>query len=235
MQTTPDQPTPTKSFPPTQTLWISERLSEGELGAAAVNRHVMTSYLKPLTIYCRSIGLASRVQCAPDEFVHDFFASRLVDMSYLRSWLASGIRLRLWLRNGLNLYAHERQRAVARDHAQGDTQRETASNAAEAEQLFERAWAIAALELAMGETKADLERRGRSAEWEMFWSHHIEGAPYSTIGPRFQLTAAQAAQRAFAVADSLRNALAGILRRDGAIGSELDAEVRTMMEALNGR
>lgn len=235
MHTTPDQPTPTKSFPVTQTVWIAERLTEGEVGAALVSQHVMASYLKPLTIYCRSIGLAASVQCAPDEFVHDFFASRLVDMNYLRSWLVSGIRLRLWLRNGLNLYAHERHRAMQRNQHEVAATHEPESRAANAEQLFERAWAISALELAVNETKSDLERRGRSSEWEMFWSHHIEGTPYSIIGPRFQLTAAQSAQRAYAVAEALRGALAGILRRDGAIGSELDAEVRMMMEALHGR
>ncbi len=235
MHATPDQPTPTRSFAETKSLWISERLTEGEAGAALVNRHIMASYLRPLTAYCQAIGLASRLPCDADELVHDFFASRLIDMSYLRAWLASGIRLRLWLRNGLNLYAHERHRALLRERTEAVAQHDPASGAAEAGVLFEREWAISALDLAMKETKADLEQRGRSSEWEIFWSHHIDATPYATIGPRFQLTAAQAAQRAFSVAESLRGALASVLRRDGAIGSELDAEVRAMMEALNGR
>ncbi|MSR69243.1 MAG: sigma-70 family RNA polymerase sigma factor [Phycisphaerales bacterium] len=235
MQTSPDQPTPTKSFPDTQTLWISQRLTEGEAGRILVNGHVMTSYLRPLSVYCHAIGLATSLRCEPDELVHGFFASRLVDTSYLRSWIESGIRLRLWLRNGLNLYAHERYRGKSRERTESTAPPEAMSKTAEAEQLFERAWAISALDQAMSETKADLARRGRSSEWEIFWGHHIDGTPYATLAGRFQLTSAQAAQRAFSVAESLRGALAGILRKDGAIGSQLDAEVRAMMEALNGR
>ncbi len=236
MPVTPDQPTPTKSFPKTQTLWISQRLDEGEAGRLLVSGHVMTSYLRPLTIYCRAIGLDSSVRTDADELVHDFFASRLIDMSYLRSWLASGIRLRLWLRNGLNLYVHERHRERMRaKKTESGSALEPSSESMEAEQLFERAWAISALDQAMTETKTDLERRGRSQEWEIFWAHHIDGVPYATLGERLHLSSAQAAQRAFSVAESLRGALAGILRKDGALGSELDAEVRTMMEALNGR
>ncbi len=196
----------------------------------------MGAYLKPLTAYCGAIGLAASVRCDPGEFVHDFFASRLKDQNYLKSWIESGTRLRRWLRNGLHLYSHERRRSFAKDRVAGhDESNEPSQTTQEAEQLFERTWALAALELAMSETKADLEKRGRMVEWEIFWAHHIEGVAYAPLGERFGLTSGQAGQRAFAVAESLRNALAVVLRQDGAIGSELDAEVRAMMEALGGR
>lgn len=201
------------------------------------NGYVMESYVRPLSIYCSKIGLARSVRLDADDLVHGFFANRLSNSEYLKSWLTSGLRLRQWLRNGLHFYVHELRRQNATQlglHIEGQAlSEEVPSEGAAHDHEFERAWALAALDLAMKETKEELEKRNRRDEWEMFWSHHVEGVPHAKIGERFQLSAAQVAQRAFAVGSQLRDALCGILRKDGALSSEIDLEVRSMMEVLN--
>ena len=237
MSATSDPLTPSRSFPETQTVWISDRLSEGEAGIMLANGYVMESYVRPLSIYCSKIGLARSVRIDADDLVHGFFANRLSNSEYLKSWLTSGLRLRQWLRNGLHFYVHELRRQNATQlglHIEGQAlSEEVPSEGAAHDHEFERAWALAALDLAMKETKEELEKRNRRDEWEMFWSHHVEGVPHAKIGERFQLSAAQVAQRAFAVGSQLRDALCGILRKDGALSSEIDLEVRSMMEVLN--
>ena len=240
MSATSDPLTPSRSFPETQTVWIADRLSEGEAGLMLANGYVMESYVRPLSIYCSKIGLARSVRIDADDLVHGFFANRLSNSEYLKSWLTSGLRLRQWLRNGLHFYVHELRRQNAAQLGKlgphiGDQAlpEEVPSEGAAHDHEFERAWALAALDLAMKETKEGLEKRNRRDEWEMFCSHHVEGVPHAIIGERFQLSTAQVAQRTFAVGAQLRDALYGILRKDGALRSEIDVEVRSMMEVLH--
>ena len=240
MSATSDPLTPSRSFPETQTVWISDRLSEGEAGLMLANGYVMESYVRPLSIYCSKIGLARSVRIDADDLVHGFFANRLSNSEYLKSWLTSGLRLRQWLRNGLHFYVHELRRQNAAQLGKlgphiGDQAlpEEVPSEGAAHDHEFERAWALAALDLAMKETKEGLEKRNRRDEWEMFCSHHVEGVPHAIIGERFQLSTAQVAQRTFAVGAQLRDELYGILRKDGALRSEIDVEVRSMMEVLH--
>ena len=240
MSATSDPLTPSRSFPETQTIWISDRLSEGEAGMMLANGYVMESYVRPLSIYCSKIGLARTVRIDADDLVHGFFANRLSNSEYLKSWLTSGLRLRQWLRNGLHFYVLELRRQNAAQLGKlgphiGDQAlpEEVPSEGAAHDHEFERAWALAALDLAMKETKEGLEKRNRRDEWEMFCSHHVEGVPHAIIGERFQLSTAQVAQRTFAVGAQLRDALYGILRKDGALRSEIDVEVRSMMEVLH--
>ena len=240
MSATSDPLTPSRSFPETQTVWISDRLSEGEAGMMLANGYVMESYVRPLSIYCSKIGLARTVRIDADDLVHGFFANRLSNSEYLKSWLTSGLRLRQWLRNGLHFYVHELRRQNAAQLGKlgphiGDQAlpEEVPSEGAAHDHEFERAWALAALDLAMKETKEGLEKRNRRDEWEMFCSHHVEGVPHAIIGERFQLSTAQVAQRTFAVGAQLRDELYGILRKDGALRSEIDVEVRSMMEVLH--
>ena len=240
MSATSDPLTPSRSFPETQTIWISDRLSEGEAGMMLANGYVMESYVRPLSIYCSKIGLARSVRIDADDLVHGFFANRLSNSEYLKSWLTSGLRLRQWLRNGLHFYVHELRRQNAAQLGKlephiGDQAlpEEVPSEGAAHDHEFERAWALAALDLAMKETKEGLEKRNRRDEWEMFCSHHVEGVPHAIIGERFQLSTAQVAQRTFAVGAQLRDELYGILRKDGALRSEIDVEVRSMMEVLH--
>ena len=240
MSATSDPLTPSRSFPETQTVWIADRLSEGEAGLMLANGYVMESYVRPLSIYCSKIGLARTVRIDADDLVHGFFANRLSNSEYLKSWLTSGLRLRQWLRNGLHFYVHELRRQNAAQLGKlgphiGDQAlpEEVPSEGAAHDHEFERAWALAALDLAMKETKEGLEKRNRRDEWEMFCSHHVEGVPHAIIGERFQLSTAQVAQRTFAVGAQLRDELYGILRKDGALRSEIDVEVRSMMEVLH--
>ncbi|MSQ90055.1 MAG: sigma-70 family RNA polymerase sigma factor [Phycisphaerales bacterium] len=233
MATATESSSPTPSFPETRTLWISDRLSEGEAGLILANGHVMSSYLQPLVTYCRALGLHTSIRGDPQEIVQGFFATRLSNTEYLKSWLGSGLRLRQWLRNGLHHFVHELRRDDAGQANATDSLDEIASTTKRSEDEFERAWALSALEQAMKETIANLERRGKRAEWDIFWMHHVDGHAYSVIAERHQMTAAQAAQRSFAVAGQVRNALYGILRKDGALTSEIGVEVAAMMEVLH--
>ncbi len=229
----PAVPTPTHSFPETRTQWISDQLEAGADGLQDANRYLMESYLRPLIVYCNALGLSKGVALESDELVHGFFADRLADPKYLSSWLASGMRMRKWLRNGLHFYAHERRREKDRSVNGTEFPDDLPQETGAPEMQFEREWARAALHIAMTQTIALLERRGRRHEWDLFLSHYVDGTSYAALGGRFNLTAAQVAQRAFAVGSELRSALVAILRRDGAVAGEVDTEIRSMMEAMH--
>jgi len=229
-----DPPTPSHTFPATQTVWISQRLTEGDAGVLVANGYIMASYVRPLSMYCRAIGLDQSLKMDADDIVHGFFASRLGNCEYLTAWLGSGLRLRQWLRNGLHMYVHETRRANSAHPSDGNVQsEEDVERSSASDYEFEHGWAIAVLELAIKSTIESLERRKRRDEWEMFWSHHIDGNSHASIGERFKLTAAQVAQRTFAVAGQLRDALREILAKDGASAIEIELELRAMMEVMH--
>ncbi|MSR44514.1 MAG: hypothetical protein EXS15_04025 [Phycisphaerales bacterium] len=235
MATTSDSPTPSQTFPETRTLWISEKLSEGEAGRALANGYVMTSYLRPLVVYCRALRLHDSIRTEPQDIVVGFFAHRLAKQEYLKDWLNSGLRLRQWLRNGLHLYVHEQRRENSKGGHGSDALHDVEATGQSQHHEFERAWALGALDMAMREAIAELDARGSRCDWELFWSHHVDGIPYAVLAERRNMTAPQAAQRAFAVAAKVRTALYGILRKDGALTSEIGLEVRAMMEVLHER
>ncbi len=233
MSTAADPPTPVQAFPETRSQWIAECLSDGDGGMSVANVYLMENYLRPLTTYCRAIDLGKSVRRECDELVHEFFADRLGDPEYLKSWLASKLRLRNWLRNGLHLYVHELRRAERAHAGELVSHDELAADISDQDQVFERAWAKSALDLAIKEAIRRLEAKGRRSEWDIFWLHHIQGLPHAKLGEMHKLSPAQVAQRVFAVAEQLRSILAGILRRDGVLVSEVDFELRTMMEAMH--
>lgn len=206
----------------------------------------MEIYLKPLSTYCRAVGFGREFNTEPSDLVHGFFASRLANPNYLKEWMASGLRLRQWLRNGFNLYVKEMRRDRARTNRQssdgggnlgrldtGDVESINQNRETEPDRLFERKWALNALESAIRVTRETLDRKGKSEDWALFWSHYIEGKPHNAIAGIANSSPAQVAQRCFGVTTILREALREVLLRDGAKEAEIIVEIRSMMEALH--
>ncbi|MSR28908.1 MAG: hypothetical protein EXS03_04930 [Phycisphaerales bacterium] len=205
----------------------------------------MSGYHKPLTIYCRATSLGRVIQAECDDVVNGFFASRLSDPGFLNAWATSGMRLRQWLRNGLNFYVREQLRtriAIDRiesgaiDTAAGDSRDANApsESGAAADAVFERAWAASALESAMASTRRALRDAGRECDWELFWNQKVRSVPCEMVARERGMTEAQVRQRVFAVAEQMRYALREVLVKDGAPTPDLAQEIRSMMEALHG-
>ncbi|MFM1868656.1 MAG: hypothetical protein RL591_2064, partial [Planctomycetota bacterium] len=100
-------------FPTTQlTTLLSElRTLHGDDAHMRLAETIMRRYAEPLAIYAR--GSTLREIAEPDELVHGYFAYALADATFLDRYLASGMRLRRWLMNGLLLHA----RSVIRDRS----------------------------------------------------------------------------------------------------------------------
>jgi hypothetical protein len=228
--------TPTSArFPDTQAAWIANQLGEGNDGLFRVCDHVMAWYRKPLVAYCRAVGLGAALRTEPDDIVNGFFASRLSEPDYLRSWQSSGFRLRRWLRNGINLFVREELRKQLRtEHIDPDDPEADASTEdPEAVDAFERAWAEAALEGAISVTKASLTAAGHLEDWELFWTVRVRGVPYEAVVEERRITIPQARHKVFEVAERLRDALREVLLRDGATPDQISSDIRAMMKAFH--
>ena len=154
---------PSGNFPETQAVWINNQLDAGSAGESEVRRRLMAIYQRPLEVYCRATGLGRANNLEPDDLVNGFFASRLADQAYLRSWSLSGLRLRQWLRNGMNFYVRELIRKQSRKDrlepsgfAEGEAGGSTGATGVahptespSAESAFERDWARGALNAAI--------------------------------------------------------------------------------------
>ena len=104
-------------FPTTQLTALLEdlRTLDGDTRRARFAESIMARYAQPLEIYAR--GSSLREIAEPAELVHGFFAHALADHAFLERFLASGMRLRRWLMNGL-LRGANRLRLPRRHHRQ---------------------------------------------------------------------------------------------------------------------
>ncbi len=234
------------NFPDTRAVWISDRLAEGEAGVAEARNFVMATYQRPLEKYCMALRLGRQFGAEPEDVVNGFFASRLASPEFLRSWAGSGLRLRKWLRNGVNFYVREQLRdrnAIDRFEPPGldssgqpvDSAGTTGAIPGEpaADLLYDRAWATSALEGAITATKFALASAGRDHYWEIFWSSRVLGVPNETTAQSRGVTAAQVRQIVHTVADRLREAIREVLIKDGAKPADLADEIRAMLHALH--
>lgn len=227
-------PESTHDFPSTQYMWIRNHLDGGPEAKGRLVQWAMTVYAKPLQTYAKATGLANSSNLESDELVNGFLASVLARQDYLKDWIGSGLRLRQWFRNGLHFHAKTMRRTNGRVQALGEREAESIAVPNDADRLLDHAWATAIVEQVCNEVRLELARLGKSAYWDIFWQHHVEGVPYAQVVARQAggLTEAQAASRAFDVASRLRERLSLMLIRDGAPSDEVTSELRSLMESI---
>ena len=227
-------PDSTHDFPSTQYMWIRDHLDGGPEAQSRLVQWAMTVYAKPLQTYARATGLAHSSQLESDELVNGFLASVLARQDYLKDWIGSGLRLRQWFRNGLHFHAKTMRRSSARVQALDEREAESIAVPDDADRLLDHAWATAIVERVCDEVRLDLAKVGKSAHWDIFWQHHVEGVPYSQVVAHHGagLSEAQAASRAFEVASRLRERLSRLLIQDGAPSAEVSTELRNLMESI---
>ncbi len=221
-------------FPSTQYMWIRDHLDGGSEARDRLLHWTMTVYAKPLQTYAKATGLAHSSNLECDELVNGFLATVLARPDYLKDWIGSGLRLRQWFRNGLHFHAKTMRRSNNRVHAFDEREAESIAVPDDADRLLDHAWATAIVERVCDEVRDELLKAGKSAHWEIFWQHHIDGVPYAQVVAHHggTLTEAQAASRAFEVASRLRERLSLMLIRDGAPSAEVSHELRNLMESI---
>jgi hypothetical protein len=220
-------------FPTTHATWLDDAIRTAPADARA---HVMQRYFDPLCAYARASSL--RLLGEPAELVNDFLATRLADATYLERWSASGITLRRWLANGLLTHARNRAVAEARRARHGGTvdpavlEQSTAAHETNALLALERAWAVRVATEAHDRVREELAAEGKSAWWDLFRLHAMQGLPYAKACAATGVAPASASHVNRVVAERLRETLAAILLRDGVPAAALDAELASLQGLL---
>ena len=220
-------------FPTTHSTWL---LTQVESNPLAARDHVMSHYFEPLCAYVRASSL--RVLGDPDELVNDFFAARLTDPQYLARWSTSGLALRRWLVNGL--ITHTRNRALAESRRRstlGTMDPEILARVAISAETgallaLERAWAMRTMVEAHDRVRSEFDADGKSAWWELFRLHSVQGLAYADACKVTGITLANASHVNRVVATRLRDALRTLLERDGIRPDEIDCELGLMQDLL---
>jgi hypothetical protein len=219
-------------FPTTTTTWLVDRIAESPDEARA---HVMSRYVDPLTAYVRASSL--RALGEPAELVHDFLAARLSDPSYLARWAASGLPLRRWLANGLITHTRNRAQTDVRRRSQHEPLDPTSlPDHAETSAVLalERAWAMRLMLEAHDRVRAEFDADGKSAWWELFRMHSVQGLGYAKAAAATGVPLASASHVNRVVATRMRDVLRSFLERDGVPPDDIDRELAAMQDLLEG-
>jgi DNA-directed RNA polymerase specialized sigma24 family protein len=227
----------TALFPTTPATGLMQPIVDDPPAARA---HVMQRYFDPLCAYARASALRSLGE--PAEIVNDFLASRLASDAYLSRWPDSGLPLRRWLANGLFIHARNtalaaKRRADLAPRAEGidvaSIARVRASDhETDALLALERAWAVRTVTEAHEQVRTELHAEGRSAWWELFRLHTVQGMAYAQAAPAVGVPLSSASSIHRQVVDRLRAALRAILERDGVRSEDIDRELALMQDAL---
>ncbi len=234
-------------FPSTHATWIVESLANGERGLQLAQLRVMERYRDALIAYAGA--LPARAIAEPAELVAGFFARRVTVAGFFDAWRASGLPLRRYLMNGLSLDARtllrserreaERRRRYATEEAAEAHER--ARREADAEAVFERAWAKAVVAEACERVRAELAAAGDAHAWEVFEAHVMRGESYGQIAGALGMASAEGdarvSEEALAVlvrrvGRRMRAALRAVLAEEGASAEELERELRVVLARL---
>jgi len=218
-------------FPRTLNTWIDLKLRAGESGRAELNHYIMLVYADPLRVYC--LGSSARELGEAEDLVQGFFADRLGRAAYFDGWRESGLRLRRWLMNGFGFYLKELRRERRRQnqsHPLEEAEEPSDGGSSQAvESEMDRAFAVSVVRQALEETRKACESKGQSKHWNIFYRHYYEGRAYAELTPELGLAPAQAAEMARTAAVKFKGALRDILASDGALESEIDAEIDSLL------
>jgi DNA-directed RNA polymerase specialized sigma24 family protein len=220
-------------FPTTHSTWLIDRSAHAPDEARA---HVMSRYFDPLCAYARASSL--RAVGEPTELVNDFFAARLSDDAYLARWSTSGLPLRRWLVNGLITHARNRAAAELRRQSKAPaTDPATLASAVTSPEpagllALERAWAMRVMIEAHDRVRSEFDADGKSAWWELFRLHSVQGLGYADASQAAGVPFTSASHINRVVATRLRDRLAALLARDGVASDEVDQELALMQDLL---
>jgi hypothetical protein len=223
----------TDFFPTTQITWLQAQM---EVDADAARTHVYAEYFEPLCAYVRASSLATLGE--PAELVNAFFASRVIDGSYLARWCESGMPLRRYLVNGLlthtrnTLLADSRRAKFGRAVDPLELERLTATHQTSALMALERAWAVRTVTQAHERVQSSFERENRSAWWELFRLHSLQGMSYAQACPLLCIEMSNATNVHRAVVARLKEALRTVLELEGIRPDELDRELASLQDLL---
>lgn len=238
-------------FPSTHATWIDRTLADSDDGLAEVRRYVMGRYREALTAYASA--LPARGVTEPAELVGRFFARGLGREDFFKAWRQSGLPLRRYLMTGLSLDARtflrgerreaERRRRYAAEEAA--EARERVRREADAEAVFERAWARTVVAEACAHVRAELAAGGDGQAWEAFEAHVLRGESYAQIAAARAGTladegfgsVANGSEEALAVlvrrvGRRMRTALRALLFEEGVTAEEVERELREVLARL---
>jgi DNA-directed RNA polymerase specialized sigma24 family protein len=196
----------------------------------------MSRYFDPLCAYARASSL--RAVGEPTELVNDFFAARLSDDAYLARWSTSGLPLRRWLVNGLITHARNRAAAELRRQSKAPaTDPATLASAVASPEpagllALERAWAMRVMIEAHDRVRSEFDADGKSAWWELFRLHSVQGLGYADASQVAGVPFTSASHINRVVATRLRDTLAALLARDGVAPDEVEQELALMQDLL---
>lgn len=218
----------TDHFPTTHQTWLLDRLAEGHGGSSALREHIMTRYREPLLAYAR--GSCLRTVAEPDELVHGFFVAFFERPDGMQRWAESGTRLRRWMMNGLVLHARGIRRDAGRNRETVglDAAAAAAASLPSAEEAFDAAWARSLLSDAATAVQAELVSEGRSAAWDLFARHIIDGRPYAECCPPLGYTVEDGRTVTRMVSIRIRRTLRELLLQEGTPEAEIGAELRAL-------
>ena len=223
---------PRDVFPSTLLTWISHRQDEGATGRREINRHVMAVYGEPLLIYLR--GHTLRWLGEPEELIDGFFANRLDREDFFAKWQASGLRLRRWLMNALNLYLMEvrrsRQQTARGRSAELDDEQWTGGDSPE--KIVDRAFAQSIVRQALQQAQQRCKAKRLEEHWGVFMRHYYEGQKYDAFAGEYGVEPARAAIMARTATRVFRAALRNLLARDGTAPERIDEEIQALLEDI---
>lgn len=215
-------------FPLTQGTWIMDRIEAGDQGRRDINRHIMSVYHWPLTIYFR--GTRDRYLGDPEDVVQGFFASRLSKPNFFTDWKASGKRLRHWLINGFCFYLKELHRENLRhDRGSGvempEPQFEEHTAARDMDDIYLRGM----VRRAMIETSQICQQQGLQDHFNIFEAHFYHERPYESVGPQFGVDPTRAAVMARTAKRKFQQTLRELFISDGVSQERVDDEVSGLL------
>lgn len=95
---------------------------------------------------------------------------------------------------------------------------------------MDRAFAVSIVREALDRARKACETKGLGAHFEVFHRHYDLGLSYGDLAADPGVTPAQASEMARSAATRLRGALRDLLASDGALESEVDRELETLLE-----
>lgn len=229
-------------FKPTQLTWLDGELQRGRLGRLNINRHVMETYARPLTVYF--LGTNLRWLGEPEEIINGFFASRLAQDDFFLKWRASGMRLRRWLMNALCYHLMEvrkaRRSSAAGSGGRGDDMGAGMGGAAAEDAVtfsgdphaaVDRAATISFVQQAMNDARRTCAHKNMATHWDVFLRHHVDGRSFLDIARELGVDEARAAVMSRSAERNFKAALAAVLVKDGVADEDVNAEINLLLEA----
>lgn len=229
-------------FPSTHGTWILERLravdaadsEEAAEAARQLRTHIMVRYREPLLAYASASSFRSL--STPEDLVHGFFAERLQDVDYLRTWHGTGSKLRRWLCNGLLIHmfgmAKQRKRDARAMGAAEDALRSNPPSEPAADRAFDRAWARGLVERAVQATEQSMRAEGREQAWRLFVRHAIDGVSQIAAANELGLSEGEAKARLRLAVRRFRDAVAAELIADGVPVRDVEVEAEAIVSAF---